>query len=123
MQRPLDPLRFKANRYERPNQEWVCGRAAEGHGCPLGPDARGNCRATGECSPAKRGDRWYCTRNEAQGGKCEHGPLPEGGCAHPIPPCQPVPSLRRARGSLVWLIVAFVPWLTLFLPHYFGFRW
>lgn len=21
------------------------------------------------------------------------------------------------------LIVAFVPWLTLFLPHYFGFRW
>ncbi len=106
MQRPLDPLRFKQNRYERPNQPWVCGRAAEGHGCPLGPDERGNCRATGECAPAKRGDRWQCTRNEAQGGKCEHGPLPDGTCAHLIPPCQPVPSLRRSRGSLVWLIVA-----------------
>ncbi len=115
MQRPLDPLRFKANRYERPNQGWVCGRAGEGHGCPLGPDARGNCRASGECNPAKRDDRWYCTRNEAQGGKCSEGPLPDGVCAHLIPPCQPVPSLRRARGSVVWLVIALTAGLGLIL--------
>ncbi|MGH7935696.1 MAG: hypothetical protein ACREF8_01645, partial [Chthoniobacterales bacterium] len=106
MQRPLDPLRFKENRYERPNQDWVCGHAAEGHGCPLGPDARGNCRHTGECVPARKGDRWTCMRSEANGGKCTEGPLPNGACAHPIPPCQPLPSIRRSRGSLVWLFVA-----------------
>jgi hypothetical protein len=115
MQRPLDPLRFKQNRYERPNQEWVCGRAAEGRACPLGPDERGNCRATGECAPAKKGDRWFCSRSDAQGGKCEKGPLPNGVCSHPIPPCQPVPSLRRARGSLVWLFVALTTGVLLLL--------
>lgn len=120
MQRPLDPLRFKQNRYERPNQEWVCGRAAEGHGCPLGPGERGNCRATGECTPAKKGDRWFCMRGDAQGGKCTEGPLPEGACAHPILPCQPVPSLRRARGSLVWLVVALTTGAGLIL---FGSSW
>ena len=49
MQRPLDPLSFKKNTYDRPNQDWVCGHAAEGRACPLGPDERGNCRHTGEC--------------------------------------------------------------------------
>lgn len=106
MQRPLDPLRFKQNRYDRPNQDWVCGHAAEGRACPLGPDARGNCRHTGECTPARKGDRWLCMRTEASGGKCEEGPSPNGACAHPIPPCQPVRSIRRARGALVWLFVA-----------------
>ncbi|HEY2799293.1 MAG TPA: hypothetical protein VGI85_01770 [Chthoniobacterales bacterium] len=106
MQRPLDPLRFKQNRYERPNQDWVCGHAAEGNGCPLGPDARGNCRHTGECVPAKKGDRWTCMRSDANGGKCSEGPLPDGACTHPIPPCQPLPSIRRSRGSLVWLFIA-----------------
>ncbi|MGI9088046.1 MAG: hypothetical protein ACR2HH_09960 [Chthoniobacterales bacterium] len=105
MQKPLDPLSFKKNVYDRPNQDWICGHAAEGHACPLGPDARGNCRATGECSPAKRDDRWLCTRNEARGGKCAQGPLPDGSCPHLIPPCQPVRSLRRARGMFVWLIL------------------
>ena len=68
MQRPLDPLGFRKNRYERPNQDWVCGHAAEGHACPLGPDARGGCRHTGECQPAKKGERWSCMRSEAEGG-------------------------------------------------------
>ncbi|MGH7937781.1 MAG: hypothetical protein ACREFG_04685, partial [Chthoniobacterales bacterium] len=45
-------------------------------------------------------------RSEANGGKCTEGPLPNGACAHPIPPCQPLPSIRRSRGSLVWLFVA-----------------
>ena len=105
MQRPLDPLRFKQNRYERPNQEWVCGRAAEGRACPLGPDERGNCRATGECAPAKKGDRWFCTADRSARRQVRKGAASRMvTCSHPIPPCQPVPSLRRARGSLVWLM-------------------
>jgi hypothetical protein len=106
MRRLLDQLSFKKNRYARPNQQWICGHADEGHPCPLGPDERGRCRHTGECFPAKSGDRWLCTRREAQGGKCKEGPLPNGDCAHPIPPCQPTPSVRRTRGQLTWLLVA-----------------
>ena len=106
MRRLLDQLSFKKNRYARPNQNWICGHEDEGHPCPLGPDERGRCRHTGECFPAKSGDRWLCTRREAQGGKCTEGPLPNGACAHPIPPCQPKPSLRRTRGQLTWLFVA-----------------
>jgi hypothetical protein len=106
MQKPLDSLRFKENRYERPNQEWVCGRAAEGRSCPLGPDERGKCRNTGECLPAKKGDRWFCMRSDAQGGACAEGPLPDGKCSHAIPPCQPVRSYRHSRGMLVWSAIA-----------------
>ena len=106
MQKPLDPLGFKQNRYERPNQDWICGRASEGRPCPLGPDKHGNCRATGQCIPARKGDRWICTRSEADGGKCAEGPLPRGECSHPIPRCQPVRSLRRVRGIVVWMTLA-----------------
>ena len=71
---------------------------------------------TGECIPAQKGDRWFCTRSEARGRKCAEGPLPDGACAHPIPPCQPVPSLRKARGdSLVLAIVALTAGVLLFI--------
>src|SRR5438874_7668280 len=103
MQKPLDPLGFKQSRYESPNQNWICGQAAEGRPCPLGPDKNGNCRATGQCIPARKDDRWFCTRSEAEGGKCEEGPRPRGECSHPIPPCQPVRSLRRLREGVVWM--------------------
>lgn len=106
MRRLLDQLSFKKNRYARPNQDWICGHTDEGHPCPLGPDDRGRCRHTGECFPAKSGDRWLCTRRDAQGGKCSEGPLPNGACAHQIPPCQPKPSVRRVRGQLAWVLVA-----------------
>ena len=106
MQKPLDPLGFKQSRYEHPNQDWICGRAAEGQSCPLGPDKHGNCRASGQCIPARKGDRWFCTRSEAEGGKCDEGPLPRGDCSHPISPCQPVRSLRRLREVTVWMAVA-----------------
>jgi hypothetical protein len=115
MNQPLDPLNFRKNRYERPQQNWVCGRAEEGHACPLGPDLKGHCRATGECLPARKGERWICTRSEAQGGKCPEGPLPEGKCCHPIPPCQPVRSLRAQRGRLAWLLGALTLGVTLFV--------
>ena len=106
MQKPLDPLSFKKNQYERPNQDWICGRAVEGRPCPLGPDRRGKCRATGQCTPSKKADRWFCNRSEVHGGKCDEGPLPNGECSHPIPPCQPVRSLRRFRGMAVWISIA-----------------
>ena len=106
MQKPVDPLRFKQNRYERPNQDWICGRASEGRPCPLGPDRHGNCRATGQCIPTREGDRWICTRSEADGGKCARWSTPAGECSHPIPRCQPVRSLRRLRGVVVWMMLA-----------------
>jgi hypothetical protein len=124
MQRPLDPLNFKQNTYQRPTQEWNCGRAAEGHPCPLGPDKRGKCRATGECQPARKGDRWSCTRIEASGGQCEEGPRPDGACCHPIPPCQPVRSLRRQRRLAVSLAVALtIGALFYLLGGKWGDRW
>jgi cytochrome c553 len=106
MRRLLDQLGFKKNRYARPNQDWICGRTDEGRPCPLGPDEKGRCRHTGECFPGKTGDRWHCTRREAHGGACPEGPLPNGACSHPIPPCQPQPSLRRTRGQFAWILVA-----------------
>ncbi|MEI6283455.1 MAG: hypothetical protein WCP82_12200, partial [Alphaproteobacteria bacterium] len=73
----LQPFDFKSSQYERPNQDWVCGRKDCGDACALGPDARGGCRTTSECRPRKDGARWFCTRPDSRGGKCPDGPLPE----------------------------------------------
>lgn len=100
---------FDHGNYARPNQNWVCGHASEGHACPLGPDAKGRCRATGECKPVlevKPGEtkgRWRCTRST---GACDTGPLPDGSCCRPIPKCSPVPSLRWWRGRVTLAVVA-----------------
>ena len=67
------PRGFKESRYERPNRDWVCGWAAEGRPCALGPDARGRCVATHECAPLRSGDRWQCTRGAPFGGPCDDG--------------------------------------------------
>jgi hypothetical protein len=99
---------FDSQHYERPNQKWICGHAAEGKACRLGPDRRGRCQATFECSPAlekKPGEtkgRWRCTR---PGGACETGPLPDGTCCRPIPKCSPVPTLRKQRGRFTFAVV------------------
>jgi hypothetical protein len=93
---------FDSHSYERPNQKWICGHAAEGKACRLGPEGRGRCQATFECAPVlemKPGEakgRWRCTR---PGGACETGPLPDGTCCRPIPRCSPVPTLRGADSS------------------------
>ena len=100
------------SRYERPNQRWVCGWAASGRPCVIGPDRDGRCTAHAEavCAPVKRGDRWYCTRPKEFGGPCGQGPLPDGACSRPAPEhaiCQPVLSLRARRRRLALATVLF----------------
>ncbi len=107
MRRLLQSIIYNRKLYDRPQDEWVCGRAAEGCPCVFGPDRKGECRATTECLPAKKGDRWYCTRAISLGGPCARGPLPDGGCGCPVPPCSPQRSLRARRGQLVGLTTAF----------------
>lgn len=106
MRRWLQEFSFKKSFYERPNQKWICGRACEGRGCLAGPDARGNCTATAECIPLRKGDRWHCTRPAALGDTCPEGPTPDGACCRPIPKCTPVRSLRSWRGLTVLMVVA-----------------
>jgi hypothetical protein len=99
---------FDSHGYERPNQKWTCGHAAEGRPCRAGPSAQGQCQATSECTPVlemKPGEtkgRWRCTR---PGGACESGPLPDGACCRPVPRCSPVPTLRTLRGRFTRAIV------------------
>jgi hypothetical protein len=93
---------FKRDEYQRPEQKWVCGLSCEGKGCLFGPGPDGRCHTTGECRPAKNGDRWTCTRPDTHGGPCEKGPLPNGECCSRIGPCQPVLGIRARRGRWVW---------------------
>lgn len=97
---------FKTSRYERPNEGWVCGSKDSCEACPLGPDRKGNCRATAECKPRREDDRWHCTRTDTRGGKCPDGPRPDGSCCKPIPTCVPQRSVRAQRGIAVLLAVS-----------------
>ncbi|MBI5801474.1 MAG: hypothetical protein HZA92_12250 [Verrucomicrobia bacterium] len=117
---------FDHGRYDRPNQNWECGRTCDGCPCRIGPSPSGACRATSECRPVlekKEGEekgRWRCTRPKEHGGPCANGPLSDGGCACPVPKCRPHRTLRNLRGSLcvgvtavtlaVLLIGFFGPW-------------
>ncbi len=114
MREPLQDFRFDKSEYERPNQKWVCGWASDGRACRIGPDGKGKCRATCECTPLLKGDRWYCTRPKSAGGKCTAGPLSGGGCSRPIQTCQPVRSIRAKRGMTVMMVSAFTIGLILF---------
>ncbi|MGH7819682.1 MAG: hypothetical protein ACREQ9_07910 [Candidatus Binatia bacterium] len=101
----LQKTGYRESDYERPNQKWVCGWAAEGNPCWMGPDARGRCtaRLQTQCSPRRKGDRYFCTRPDVFGGPCDEGPLPDGSCCRPTPAhptCQPRLSLRARRGRL-----------------------
>ncbi|HEY2082196.1 MAG TPA: hypothetical protein VGI88_05380 [Verrucomicrobiae bacterium] len=112
MKEQLPSPDFNKHQYERPNQNWICGHAAEGKPCRIGPDGKGHCRATFECQPAleiKPGEskgRYKCTRPAEYGGPCEHGPMPDGTCGRPITKCVPVRSLRAKRKMLVLCVVA-----------------
>ncbi|MEE8280367.1 MAG: hypothetical protein V3R55_06655 [Alphaproteobacteria bacterium] len=104
MTRWLQDFGFRSSPYERPSQKWICGRAAEGNPCRLGPDAGGRCAAAFECLPMKKGGGWYCSRPDFAGGKCADGPLPAGTCSRPVERCTPVRSPRSRRGRAAqWL--------------------
>ncbi len=115
---------FDRNRYDRPNQNWECGRTCEGCPCRIGPSPSGECRATAECRPVlekKDGEekgRWRCTRSKDQGGPCTNGPLPEGDCACVIPKCQPRRTLRNQRGRLCVAVTSVT--FALLLVGFFG---
>jgi hypothetical protein len=104
------PPKFDSQNYARPNQGWICGHAAEGQPCPLGPDWRGRCQATAECAPSletlpgESKGRWRCNRS---GEKCESGPLPDGSCSRRTPKCAPAPTLRTLRGRVNRFTIAF----------------
>ena len=96
---------FRESSYLRPTQKWVCGHLTEGKPCQIGPDNRGNCRATSECQPRRDGSRWQCTRSQLAGGPCKEGPLPDGKCCRTIPKCLPVRSWRAKRGAATkWVV-------------------
>ncbi len=113
MKEQLPSPDFNRYQYERPNQNWICGHAAEGKPCRIGPDSKGHCRATYECQPAlkvKPGEtkgRYECTRPAEYGGPCSQGPLPGGTCCRPITKCVPVRSLRSKRKVLTICVLAF----------------
>jgi hypothetical protein len=115
---------FDAQRYERPTQNWSCGNEANGNPCRIGPDSKGHCRATFECTPRlelKKGEtkgRYVCTRTDGHGGACPcaRGPLPDGTCSRSVPKCQPIRSLRSKRGVLtIWVVASTIAVLLLLL--------
>ncbi|HEX4265830.1 MAG TPA: hypothetical protein VH597_15960 [Verrucomicrobiae bacterium] len=113
MKEQLPSPDFDKHQYERPNQNWICGHAAEGKPCRIGPDGKGHCRATYECQPALETNpgeskgRYKCTRPVEYGGPCRNGPMPDGTCCRPITKCVPVRSLRAKRKLLAICVTAF----------------
>lgn len=104
MTRFLQSFDFRRSPYERPNQTWVCGWCDSP--CNIGPTGRGRCRASAECRPRFDGSRWVCRRSRDAGGACADGPRPDGACARPVQPCQPVRSVRAKRGLVTrWATV------------------
>ena len=106
-----EPYKDWPHPYERPNENWICGRIEAGLPCRLGPDQRGRCRTTVECTPAlevKPGEtkgHYRCTRPAEFGGPCSEGPLPSGACGHATVPCSPTRSWRNRRGVFTWWII------------------
>ena len=100
MTEKLQKFSFTASRYERPDKQWTCGGLKNGKPCQIGPDERGQCRATFECHPKRSGDRWMCTRSAMGGGRCATGPDMNGQCCLRIEKCQPIRSWRGKRGIL-----------------------
>jgi predicted CXXCH cytochrome family protein len=104
----LQHFDFKSSSYERPNQDWVCGKLELGQPCSRGPTGAGKCRGGDECQPGKRGSRWYCSRAEQAGGRCSEGPLPDGKCARPVISCLPKRSVKKLRRTVTYLCIVVV---------------
>lgn len=92
---------YQRDWYDRPNNRWSCGRAAEGCPCSVGPSRQGKCQNTAVCEPITNENGWTCTRSATLGGPCEQGPFPDGTCCQQQPPCVPVKSVRRRRQIFV----------------------
>lgn len=92
--------------YNRSNSKWICGKNKEGRPCHKGPNNRGQCEVSFECSPIKKGDHYHCARPPQFGGKCTEGPTSRGECCRKLPLCTPVRSLRNLRGILAICAVA-----------------
>ena len=115
MSEPLQAHGYRESPYIRPVQKWVCGHAAEGCPCQIGPDDSGHCRGGYECSPARVGDRWHCSRSQLSGGPCADGPDADGTCCRQVPLCRPVRSWRAKRGAVTKWVVAMVAALLIFV--------
>ncbi|MFP6697999.1 MAG: hypothetical protein VCF08_14015 [Alphaproteobacteria bacterium] len=115
MSEPLQAPGYRDSPYIRPVQKWVCGHAAEGCPCQIGPDDKGHCRGGHECSPARVGDRWHCSRSQLSGGPCADGPNADGICCRQVPLCRPVRSWRAKRGAVTKWVVAMVAALLIFV--------
>jgi len=113
MKEQLPSPDFDSGQYERPNHNWICGKATEGKACHIGPDSKGRCRADYECQPlleTKKGEtkgRWRCTRTAEFGGSCKMGPRPDGTCSRAIPKCVPARSLRARRRIFTISVASF----------------
>ena len=119
----LQGFSFRESAYQRPTQDWVCGRLAEGCPCQIGPDGKGNCRADYECRPRRDGHRFVCTRSAFAGGPCETGPRPNGICCREIPKCQPVRSWRSRRGATAKWVAAVTVALVMITVAGLGRAW
>ncbi len=106
MMKRLQSFDFDRSPYQRVSDKWVCGYAAEGRPCRLGPTGKGRCQSTSECEPRHDGGQWLCTRSEDLGGPCEEGPDSDGGCCQQRPRCVPHASLRRRRGKVTFWATA-----------------
>ncbi|MBT4488415.1 MAG: hypothetical protein HOC72_12790 [Rhodospirillaceae bacterium] len=115
MSDPLQAYGYRDSPYIRPVQDWVCGNAAAGCPCQIGPDDNGRCQGGPECEPVRMGDRWHCTRSSLSGGPCTDGPTVNGGCCRQVPLCRPVRSWRARRGAVTRWVVALVMALMVFV--------
>ncbi len=95
---------FDTEKYQIPQQDWVCGHHSDGDPCPIGPNGSGECLVAKICVPVHDGAAWHCTRARVWGGRCKDGPVPDPECPdqqaicpHQPAPCQPDRNLRNKR--------------------------
>ncbi len=111
----IEDHRFNKSNYDRPTQKYVCGRSASGAACQMGPGSDGECQSQFECIPNKKGDRWFCSRSQTNGGRCSRGPSPLGICACSIPKCIPFQNARQQRKKIVrWAVISSFTFILLF---------
>ena len=103
----LQSFNWKDSDYDRPGNDWVCGRMCElGQVCRLGPGSQGSCQVQSRCQPEKKGEKYNCARAAVHGGKCKEGPTEDGNCCQPDVSCQPKRSLAAKRRLLSCIATA-----------------